>query len=56
MQHRHVFRNIRMELEQHVKEDCKTLHHGHSYSSPDIYHGDKIDKDETGRECGTYVS
>jgi hypothetical protein len=24
-----------MELEQHVTEGCKTLHHGHSYSSPD---------------------
>lgn len=33
---RNCFRNVRMELEQHVTEGCSTLHHGPSYSSPDI--------------------
>jgi len=45
-----------MELEQHVTEGCRRLHHVRSYSSPDVYLGDKIYEDEIGGECGMYVS
>ena len=36
MQSRNHFRNVKMKLQQHMTEGCKTLHHVRSYSSPDI--------------------